>query len=57
MLLMLQLCCVIKYHSVWHVDAVHPQKAESTSHILEYILIFTGGKLAWPISAEVKEVD
>ena len=33
------------------------QGAESTSRSLEHILISVGGKLAWPISAEVKEVN
>ena len=43
--------------SVWHVGAVCRQGVESTSHSLEHILFSAGGKLAWLISAEAKEVD
>ena len=57
MLSMLRFCCAITYRSVWHVDAVRRLGDESTSSSLEHVLFSAGGKLAWPISAEVKEID
>ena len=54
---MLRFCRAIKYRSVWHVDGVRRQGAESKSRSLEHVLFSAGGKLAWPINAEVKEVD
>ena len=48
---------VIKYHSTRHVGAMCHMGAESTSHSLEHILLSAGGKFAWPISTEVKEVN
>ena len=38
-------------------QSVHRLEAESTSSSLEHVLFSAGGKLAWPISADVKEVD
>ena len=42
---------------MWHVDAVRLQGAENKSRGLEHVLFSAGRKLAWPIGAEVKEVD
>ena len=72
MLSMLRFCRAIKHRSVWRVNGVRRPGAESTSSNLEQVLFllawpnvaqlrtgsfFVDGKLAWPISAEVKEVD
>ena len=57
MLSMLRFCRAIKYRSVWHVNAVRRLWPESTSRSLEQVLFSAGGKLAWHISAEVKEVE
>ena len=57
MLSMLRFCCAIEYRSVWQADAVRRLGAESKSHSLEHVLFSAGAKLAWPIIAEVKEVD
>ena len=57
MLSMLRFCRAIKYHSVWHVDTVRRLGPGTTSRSLEHVLVSAGGKFAWPISAEVKEVD
>ena len=56
MLLMLWLCRLIKNHSMWYVNVVHRQATESMSPSLEHVLFSVGGKLAWQIDAEVKEV-
>ena len=50
-------CQVIKYCCVWHDDAVRHLGAESMSCSFEHVLFSAGGKLAWSISTEVKEVD
>ena len=57
MLSMLRFCRAIKYRSVLHVNAVRRLGAEMKSRSLEHVLISAGGKLAQPISAEVKEAD
>ena len=57
MLSKLRFCRAIKYRSVWYVDAVRRLEAEITSRSLEHVLFSMGGRLAWPISAEVKKVD
>ena len=41
----------VNYCSVWHVDAKRRPRSS------EHVLFSAGGKLAWPISPEVKEVD
>ena len=54
---MLQFCLTINYCSMWHDDAAFCLGAESVSHSLAHVLSSVGGKLAWPIRAEVKEVN
>ena len=39
------------------VNAERHQRAESTSHSLAHVQFSAGGKLAWPISAEVNLVS
>ena len=56
MLSMLRFCHVIKYHSMWHDNAVLCQGAKSTLKFRAQA-ISAGGKLAWPNNAEVKEVN
>ena len=57
MLSMLRIWRAIKYRSVRPVDTLRRVGAESTSRNLKHVLLTAGGMLAWPISAEVKEVD
>ena len=57
MLWMLRFCRAIKYRGLWHVDVVRRLGAEGTSRTWEHVLISAGGKVVWPISVEVKQVD
>ena len=57
MLLMLWFCRATKYRSVRQVAVARRPGAESTSPSFQHLLFFAGGKLTWPISAELEEVD
>ena len=52
MLSTLRFCRAIKYRSVWHVSAMRRRTSQFRT-----LAISVGGRLAWPISAEMKAVD